>query len=142
MAVPQIVLDSNVFLSALRSRRGASFRLIAMVGTGRFDIHVSVPLILEYEEVAKRERWPGKPGHQAIEAILDYLCQQGKQQKVHFLWRPQLRDPDDDMVLELAVAGGCDHIVTFNKKDFAEANRFGVAVITPGEFLNLLGEIP
>jgi putative PIN family toxin of toxin-antitoxin system len=142
MAVPQIVVDSNVFLTALRSRRGASFRLLAMVGTGRFGIHVSVPLILEYEEVAKRERWPGKPTHRAIDAILDYLCEQGKQQTVHFLWRPQLRDPDDDMVLELAVAAGCDYIITFNKKDFAEATRFGVHVATPGEFLELLGEIP
>jgi len=67
---------------------------------------------------------------------------QVRQQSIHLLWRPQLRNPDDEMVLELAVAAGCDHIVTYNKKDFAEARRFGLRVTTPREFLKLLGEIP
>jgi predicted nucleic acid-binding protein len=72
--------------------------------------------------------------------VLNYLCDQGNQQSVYFLWRPQLRDSDDDMVLELAVAAGCDYIITYNKRDFGEAKRFGLQLATPGEFLKLLGE--
>ena len=141
MAVYQVVLDSNVFLTALRSRRGASFKLLSLVGKGKFEINLSVPLVLEYEEVAKRERWPGKPKRSAIDAILDYICQQGRQRNVYFLWRPLLRDPDDDMVLELAVTAGCDYIVTYNKRDFVGAERFGIRIATPREFLKVLGEL-
>jgi putative PIN family toxin of toxin-antitoxin system len=101
----QIVMDSNVFISALRSKRGPSFRLLSLIGSGKCDISLSVPLVLEYEQVARRSRWRNKPAWSHVSSILDYLCEAGRQHKIHFLWRPRERDPKDDMVLEVAVAG-------------------------------------
>lgn len=138
----QIVLDTNVFVSALRSRRGTAFRLLSLIDDDRFQLNLSVPLVLEYEEVARRLEWLGKPPWNAIEDILDYVCCVGKHQRIHFLWRPHERDPKDDMVLEVAVAGHCSAIVTYNKKDFPCAASFGVKLLTPREFLKLIGEKP
>ncbi len=137
----QIVVDTNVLISALRSRRGPSFKLLSLIGKGGFDINLSVPLVLEYEAVAKRSRWSGKPALSYVSNILDYLCAVGRKQQIHFLWRPRARDPKDDMVLEVAVAGECDGIVTYNKKDFAEAKSFGLELLTPKEFLKKIGEL-
>lgn len=134
-------MDSNVFISALRSRHGPAFRLLSLIGTGRFDISLSVPLVLEYEQVARRSRWHGKPSWSYVSDILDYLCEVGRKHRIHFLWRPRERDPKDDMVLEVAVAGRCDTIVTYNKKDFAEAESFGLELLTPQEFLARIGEV-
>ena len=74
--------------------------------------------------------------------MLDYLCAEGYRQPVIFLWRPMLRDPNDDMVLELAVAAQCAAVVTYNTRDFAGADRFGVAVWTPVELLRKVGLLP
>jgi len=137
----QIVIDTSVLVAALRSRRGASFRLLSLVGrSGRFDISVSVPLVLEYEEVAKRESVTGLTDED-IEAIVDYLCAVAHRREIFFLWRPFLRDPGDDLVLEVAVEAQCDTIVTFNRKDFAGADQFGIEIVTPGEFLYQIGEL-
>ena len=124
-------MDSNVFISALRSRRGPSFRMLGLIGTGKFGISLSVPLVLEYEQVARRSRWRNKPSWEYVSRILDYLCDAGHKHKIHFLWRPRERDPKDDMVLEVAVAGQCDCIVTYNKRVFAEAKSFGLGLLTP-----------
>lgn len=137
-----MVIDSKVVLSSMRSRRGASFKLIYLVGKGHFDIHLSVPLVLEYEQVARRSKWPGKPEWSVLADILDYLCHVGKRRRIHFLWRPRARDPRDDMVLEVAVAGSCNAIITYNKRDFAEAASFGLHVLNPQEFLREIGEVP
>jgi putative PIN family toxin of toxin-antitoxin system len=137
----QIVIDTNVLISALRSRRGPSFRLLSLVGKNKFEINLSVPLVLEYEAVARRSRWHNKPAWSHVSNIIDYLCEAGRHQSIHFLWRPRARDPKDDMVLEVAVAGKCDCIVTFNKKDFTEAKTFGVELSTPKEFLKKIGEL-
>jgi putative PIN family toxin of toxin-antitoxin system len=137
----QVVMDTNVFLSALRSRRGASFKLLSLVGSERFGANLSVPLVLEYEQVAKRSQWPGKPPWRHIADILDYLCLVGRRRRIHFLWRPRKGDPKDDMVLEVAVAGGCDCIITYNKRDFADAPSLGLEVLSPKEFLKRIGEV-
>jgi len=137
----QIVMDTNVLISALRSRRGPSFKVLSLIGKGKFDIHLSVPLVLEYEAVAKGSRWNNKPAWTHVSNILDYLCAVGRQQQIHFLWRPRTRDPKDDMVLEVAVAGECDGIVTYNKKDFADAKSFGLELWTPKELLMKIGEL-
>lgn len=138
----QVVIDTNVLVAALRSNQGASFRLLALVGKGKFDISLSVPLVLEYEQAAKQSMWPGKPAWKYIADIIDYLCLEGKQRRIHFLWRPREKDPKDDMVLEVAVAGACDCIITFNRKDFADAKSFGLELLTPSEFLKRIGELP
>ncbi len=115
--------------------------ILSLIGEGRFEINLSVPLVLEYEAVAKRSRWHDKPSWSHVSNILDYLCAVGRQQQIHFLWRPRARDPQDDMVLEVAVAGQCDGIVTYNKKDFAEAKSFGLELFTPKEFLEKIGAL-
>jgi predicted nucleic acid-binding protein len=137
-----VVLDTNVLIAALRSRRGASFRLLSLVGTGRFDIALSVPLVLEYEGVANRLLPDLGMSADDVGAIIDYLCSVAIHRPVFFLWRPTLPDPKDDMVLELAVDAGAPVIVTFNRRDFAGAERFGVRVLTPREYLQELGDIP
>jgi putative PIN family toxin of toxin-antitoxin system len=138
----RVVMDSNVFICALRSRRGPSFRLLTLIGKGLFDISLSVPLVLEYEAIAKREQWENKPTWASISDILDYICLVGRKHKIHYLWRPRERDPKDDMVLEVAVAGQCAIIVTYNKRDFSEASKHGLELMTPKEFLMKIGDIP
>ncbi len=138
----QIVLDTNVFISALRSSRGASHRLLMLLGRGDFEINLSVPLVLEYEDAAKRmEREIGLT-HGDIDDILNYLCRVGRRRKVFFLWRPFLNDPRDDHVLELAVEAGCECIVTHNLRDFSGAERLGIRVVTPNQFLLEIGDLP
>jgi putative PIN family toxin of toxin-antitoxin system len=138
----QIVIDTNVFVSALRSNRGASFRLISLVGSDdRFEINVSVPLILEYEDAALRAARRFGLTVKDISDIVDYICSVANRRQIHFLWRPLLRDPNDDMVLEVAVEATCKYIITFNARDFGTAKRIGIGILTPGEFLRSIGEI-
>ena len=142
MAVHDVVLDTNVWFAALWSRAGASFRLLSLLGTREdIRIHLSVPLVLEYEQVAKREA--GELGLEAddIDDVLDYLCHIAVRHEIYYLWRPVLRDPKDDMVLEVAVAGGCKTIVSYNKRHFEGASKFGVEVITARELLERIGEL-
>lgn len=73
-----------------------------------------------------------------VDDVLDFVCSVAYHQAIFFLWRPALRDPGDDMVLELAVAAGADFVVTFNTRDFAGSERFGLRVVRPGELLRLL----
>jgi len=137
---PSVVLDTNVLVAGLRSRRGASYQVLRQVGRGRFDIELSVPLVLEYEEATKRIARQIGLTHGDIDSVLDYLCRVGRHRAIHFLWRPVLRDPEDDMILELAVESEADCIVTFNVRDFEGADKFGLDVIRPHELLDLIGE--
>ena len=139
----QIVVDTNVFYSGLRSRRGASHRLLREIGRNHlFRIHLSVPLVLEYEEIAKRHSKVLGLTYQDIDDILDYLCSVAGQHDIFYLWRPFLPDPEDDMLIELAVEAGCRRIVTFNQRDFRGVEQFGLRAVTPQEFLTEIGVIP
>jgi putative PIN family toxin of toxin-antitoxin system len=138
---PQIVLDTSALVPALRSKRGASHRLLRLIDSGRFEVNLSVPLLLEYEEVCKRLIGEISLTEQDIEAILDYFCRVANHRAIFYLWRPHLKDPKDDMVLELAVAAGCTYIVTYNVRDFQGAEQFGIRVLTPKEFLQQIGEL-
>ena len=133
-----MVLDSNVLEAAMRSQRGASFAVLSLVGTGRFDIAVSVPVVLEYEEVLLRK---ASRSRTAVSDVIDYLCAVGKRQSIFFQWRLYVPDPDDDMLLELAVAAGCDAPVAHNRRDFGPAVQFGIEVVTPAEFLEKIGGV-
>ena len=135
----RIVIDTSVFASALRSSRGASHRLLTLVGGAEFEIALSVPLVLEYEDVAKRMPEVTGLSDADVDDIIDYLCGVAHRQEIHFLWRPILRDSRDDHVLELATEAGCELVVTHNVRDFAGSERFGVTAITPGEFLRRIG---
>lgn len=134
---PQIVLDTNVLVAGLRSRNGASFELLRRLTTGHYGLHLTVPLAMEYEDVLHRPGLLSLPAD-AIDAVLDMVCAVAFQQPVHFLWRPQLRDPSDELVLEAAVNASADYLVTHNLRDFAAAGGFSVQVVTPGQFLKLL----
>lgn len=129
-----VVLDTNVVISALRSRRGASFAILRQIGDAWTPL-ISVPLILEYEAVGLREADLLNIPAQAVEAIIRAFCFFGRETPVYFRLRPSLPDPDDEFLLELAVAGRANAIVTHNLKHFAEAERFGIPVMTPREFL-------
>lgn len=134
----KIVIDTNVILSALRSTKGASFKLLSLVDKKLFEFSLSVPLFIEYEAVAKRKTQQLRLEESVIDDILDYLTEVGDKREIYFLWRPFLRDPKDDLVLEVAVESKSDFIISFNKKDFKNVEKFGLKVLTPQEFLRLI----
>jgi putative PIN family toxin of toxin-antitoxin system len=126
----RVVLDTSVLVSAWRSRDGASFALLRHLRKGDFAIAVSVPLVVEYEAVLLRHlKPPMTPAD--VEGFVDYLCSVATRQEIFFLWRPLLKDPKDDMIVEVAIAAECDAIVTHNVRDFMPAKRLGLAVLTP-----------
>ena len=132
------MLDTDVMVAALRSSRGASRRLLLGALDGSFQLLLSVPLILEYEAVLSRPEHLAACGLSAAEIgrVLDDLAGIAQPVSLSFRWRPRLSDPNDDMVLETAVNGNADAIVTFNQRDFEAAIRdFGCAVILPGAAL-------
>jgi predicted nucleic acid-binding protein len=133
-------LDTNVVVAALRSRRGASFRLASLLEQGRYEIALSVPLLFEYEDVLTRYVDAGLYENQDIDDFLNFVCRVAFRQSIFFLWRPYLPDAKDDMVLELAVAAGCEAIITHNVKDFAGTGSFGIEVHRPKDFLRILAE--
>jgi putative PIN family toxin of toxin-antitoxin system len=134
-----VVVDTNVFVASLQSNRGASYQLLQLVGAGLFEMALSVPLVLEYEDAAKRIPDTKRPADYAVENILDYFCLVGlKMRIVHYLWRPFLRDPHDDHVLELAIASRSEAIITYNKRDFSGVEQFGIALFDPCEYLKRL----
>lgn len=129
-----VVLDTSVLVAAWKSRSGASYALLTHLRAGDFEIAVSVPLVLEYEAVLLRHVGGGLSSKD-VEVFVDYLCLLAKKQDIFFLWRPFLKDPDDDMLVELAVAAQCAGIVTHNVRDFAGVEKLGLRVFTPAEFL-------
>lgn len=134
----RVVIDTNVLVSALRSRRGASFRLVQKLGSSQFQAIISPPLCLEYEDVFRR---PGMlPGYttEDIGDFLDYFLSVSIECPIHFLWRPHLPDPKDDLVLELALAGSAAYIITHNWRDFHDVEAFGIRVVTPDDFLSIV----
>jgi len=136
----QVVIDTNVVAAALLSNRGASHRLLRLVGDPRWRINLSVPLVFEYEQTLKRVCTGGDLSGSDIDSVLRFLCAHANLRPIFFLWRPFLPDPKDDFVLELAIESRADFVITFNTRDFAGAERFGVRVISPREFLAIIGE--
>jgi putative PIN family toxin of toxin-antitoxin system len=134
----RVVIDTNVLYAGLYSASGASHSLLRLIEQGRVMPVLSTTLLFEYEEVLRRNRDLLGLADRDVEDLLDGLCSRGECRRIHFLWRPQLVDPKDDHILELAVAGSCVDIVTHNVKDFGKAIHFGVRVIRPGA---LLGEM-
>jgi putative PIN family toxin of toxin-antitoxin system len=130
-----IIMDTNVLLSGLRSQKGQSNKLLQKLYLDEVKIAISVPLVLEYESVLKRELNRSVFTEEDIDVIINYICMVGIPIKIFYLWRPFLKDPYDDHVLEVAIAANCDYIVTYNKKDFKEAQHFGIKAVTPYEYL-------
>ncbi|MCI0692421.1 putative toxin-antitoxin system toxin component, PIN family [candidate division KSB1 bacterium] len=137
----QIVIDTNVMVAGLRSKRGASYKLLAMLKDERWQVNVSITLIFEYEEVLKRERASLGLSLTDIDELLDGICAIANKRSIFYLWRPTASDPDDDFLVDLAVESQSDFIITFNKKDLREAEKFGIILLSPKEFLQKVGEI-
>ena len=135
----RIVLDTSVLVAAARSRNGASFKIVSMLPTQEIEIALTVAVYTEWQAVMTRPENlpPGATPDDAL-AFLRYLASIAHLQDVHFLWRPFSRDPDDDMIVECAVASGCEYILTHNVKDFRRVEELKVQAITPAELLNLL----
>ena len=133
-----VVLDTNVIVSALKSSVGASFRIIELIRTGAVQPAVTAPLVFEYDDVCHRPALIPHLSAAEVEGFLDWLVSLATTHRVHFLWRPFLRDPKDDLVLEAAVAARADFLVTHNVTDFAGAEALGVRVVTPAAFIQLV----
>jgi len=139
----RVVLDTSVLVAAARSRLGASFQLVSSLPNVRFQIALTVALYTEWQAALTRpEHLPPGARPEMAQGFLRYLASTAHLQDVHFLWRPFLRDPDDDMVLECAVASGSTFIVTHNVRDFARAESLRVQAITPADFLSRLRRMP
>ncbi len=134
----RVVLDTSVVASAFRSSRGASFAILGLVAERRLVPLVSTALFLEYEDVLQRPSQREAHGLDArtVSKALQELAALCEAVEPHFRWRPQLSDPADEMVLEVALNGSADGIVTHNVRDFREAAaKFGFPVLTPGGLL-------
>jgi putative PIN family toxin of toxin-antitoxin system len=135
------VFDTSVLVSALRSRQGASFVILQAIRRGLLSGRASTALLLEYADVFKRDAnlrqfWMGPD---EVDTILGVLATVLEPVVIDFRWRPQLRDPNDEMVLECAVNAQAKAIVTFNTRDFLPgASRFGVEVVPPNVLVKRL----
>lgn len=139
----RFVLDTNVLVTALCNRNGASHLLIRWALADKISLLASPPLWLEYEAVLKRPEIRLRHGFsiENLNIVLDTLAAHVEPVHLSYLWRPQLRDPNDEMVLETALNGAADALVTFNTKDFAvAANRFALRLVTPAECITLTGD--
>ena len=131
----RLVLDTSVVVAAMRSPRGASAALLMEARRGKITLLANVALALEYEAACRRPEHVMASGLKADEVsiFVDAVIAMAEPVESHYMWRPMLRDPGDELVLEAAANGGAVAIVTFNRRDFGTApSQFGVEVLTPG----------
>jgi putative PIN family toxin of toxin-antitoxin system len=134
----RVVADTDVIVAAMRSPGGASAAILRAARQSKITLLVSVPLAVEYEATCSEAEYRLAAGlsEREVEIFLDAVMAMAEPVKTHFLWRPQLRDPGDEMVLETAVNGRADGLVTFNVRDFGTVPaRFGIELMIPREVL-------
>lgn len=138
---PRLTVDTNILVAAVRNKNGPSFALMQLVRRGFALMCASPALFLEYEDVLKRPEHLTASGLLIadIDAILNEMAGLVVPVPTHYQWRPQLRDPADEMVLEAAVNGQVNAIVTYNLRDFSPATRFGIPVLNPQQAFKLFG---
>ena len=139
----RFVLDTNIVVSGLRSPAGASAALLDRALSRAFTLLLSVALALEYEAVAKEpeQRIASGLNEAEVATVLASLCSVAEPVYCWFLWRPQLRDPADEMVLETAINGVADGLVSFNRRHFGGvAKRFGIPVLSPQQALRRISD--
>lgn len=132
------VLDTDVLVAAIRSETGASKKLLDCALQGLVQIAASVPLVLEYEAVLTRKQHLEASGLSVsdVKVLLDALSRMMHPVKIHYLWRPSLNDPCDEMVLEAAINGEADAITTFNSRHFERVSeRFEIEILSPKDTL-------
>jgi putative PIN family toxin of toxin-antitoxin system len=137
----RLVIDTDVLVAALRSDRGASRQILLLAFDRQIVTLASVPLILEYEAVSTRAEHLAASGLTVAETndVIDALTSVVEQVNLRFLWRPRLKDPNDEMVLETAVNGSATHIATFNVRHMQEeAAKFNISAKIPGDVLKLI----
>ena len=139
---PEIILDTNVLFAALNSRFGASFKLLNLISDGKVRAHLSLPLLLQYWDVLTRNIDVLQTNAEDIATVIGRLCHLGHYHEIYYLWRPFLPDRKDDLILELAVAARCSHIVTHNIRDFRGVESFGIKASSPIEFIQEFGDKP
>ncbi|MGL4231632.1 MAG: putative toxin-antitoxin system toxin component, PIN family [Casimicrobium sp.] len=136
----KIVIDTNVLVAGLYSSTGASFRIIGNWLEGKLDVYATTAIWLEYEDVLKRPEIVAmhRLGMRDVDVLLKSLSSLVTPVQLNYLWRPQLRDPKDEMLLEAAADASADAIVTHNVRDFvAGCSRFGIVALTPGQFVKI-----
>lgn len=134
----KLILDTDVVVAAMRSPSGASAAIIRLARRGRVTLMVSVALALEYEAVCKRieHQVAAELSEKEVNVFVDTIIGLAEPVTMHFLWRPQLRDPCDEMVLEAAINGEVDALVTFNAKDFGDVpGHFGLELLLPRDVI-------
>ncbi|HEX8369296.1 MAG TPA: putative toxin-antitoxin system toxin component, PIN family [Pyrinomonadaceae bacterium] len=137
----QIILDTNILIAAFRSKRGAANLLLDKLDDSRWQVNVSTPLLLEYEDVLKRSEMNAFFSATNVDIFLDGLCTIAENHDIFFLRRLLAKDPNDAFILELAVRVNADFIITYNAKDFSAAADFGIKLATPKEFLQFVGDL-
>jgi putative PIN family toxin of toxin-antitoxin system len=139
MINPMVIIDTNVILSGLKSQKGQSYKILQKILNGGIHFAISVPLVLEYEAVLKRELNRDIFTDRDINDFINFICKAGEPTKIYYLWRPFLKDPYDDHILEVAITANCKYIITYNKKDFEKAKDIGIQAITPYEYMEMVG---
>jgi len=130
----RLVLDTDVVVAAMRSPAGASAAILRSIRQGQATLLLSVPLAVEYEAVCQKaeQRVAAGLSESEVDIFVTAVIAMAEPVEMHFLWRPQLRDPNDEMVLEVAVNGKGDALVTFNVRDYGNVpSRFGVDLLLP-----------
>lgn len=134
----RVVLDTSVLVAAARSSRGASNALLRQLADTGIQPAISVPLFAEYRATLLRPEHLCGRTPADVDSFLDYLLSISHLQVIHYRWRPALKDPDDDFVLEFAAAAGCQYIVTHNLRDFRGCEAWGLEPVTPSALLKRL----
>lgn len=136
--IRRVVVDTSVVVAGLRTRSGAGNAVLRLIANRRLVALATPPLFLEYEDVLKRpeQRLAHGLALDAIDEFLAELAALVEPVEVHFLWRPQVRDPKDEMVLEAAINGQADALITYNVRDFTLAGeRFAIPILRPADLL-------
>lgn len=140
MKIYDVVIDTNVIFAGLYSIKGYSYKLLSLLDSDKFKIHISVSLIFEYEDVLIRKIDKLPYTKTEIMKFVDGLCNIAIKHKIYFLWRPLLKDPKDEHILELAFTANADYIITYNEKNFVGIEHLGIKTIMPKDFIKLIGE--
>lgn len=112
-----------------------------MMNDSRFNLNISATLIVEYEDVLKRNSLDLGLTFETIERFIDGICFIANHHEIFFLWRPLSTDPDDDFIIDLAIKYQSDFIISYNDKHLKNIRKFGIDILNPKQFLQLIGEI-